>query len=78
MTFRSPWMLLLLVVVPAMVAAYVSARRRRARRIAELAAQGLVATSPASRLGRRRHVPFGLFTVALTLLLIGVARPMTT
>ena len=78
MTFRSPWMLVLLVVVPAMVAAYVSARRRRARRVAELAEQGLVATSPASRLGRRRHVPFGLFVAALTLLLIGVARPMTT
>lgn len=78
MTFRSPWMLVLLVVVPAMVAAYVSARRGRARRAAELAEQGLVATSPSSRLGRRRHVPFGLFTVALTLLLIGVARPMTT
>ncbi len=78
MTFRSPWMLALLVVVPAMVAAYVSARRRRARRAAELADQGLVATSSASRLGKRRHVPFGLFVAALSLLLIGGARPMTT
>ena len=65
-------------VIPAMVAAYASARRRRARRAAELAEQGLVETSSASRLGRRRHVPFGLFAVALSLLLIGVARPMTT
>lgn len=78
MTFRSPWMLGLLTLIPAIVAAYVSARRRRARRAAELAEQGLVATSSASGLGGRRHVPFGLFAVALTLLLIGVARPMTT
>ena len=78
MTFRSPWMLGLLLLVPALVAAYVSSRRRRARRAAQLAEQGLVAASSTARLGARRHVPFGLFAAALTLLLIGVARPMTT
>ena len=78
MTFRSPWMLGSLVLVPAMVAAYMSARRRRATRRAELAEQGLVATSPESQPGRRGHVPFGLFVAALTLLLIGVARPTTS
>ena len=78
MTFRSPELLGLLVLVPALVWAYVSARRRRAARAAELAAQGLVATSPLSRLGARRHVPFALFGAALTLLLIGMARPMTS
>ena len=78
MTFRSPWMLGLLLLVPALVAAYVSSRRRRARRAAQLAEQGLVTASSTARLGARRHVPFGLFAAALTLLLIGVARPMTT
>ena len=78
MTFRSPAMLALLLFVPVMVRVYVSSRRRRARRAAELAEQGLVTTSFQSRLGWRRHVPFGLFVAALTLLLVGIARPMTT
>lgn len=78
MTFRSPWMLALLLVVPALVAGYVSSMRRRARRAASLASQGLVATSPSSRMRVRRHVPFALFVAALTLLLVGMGRPETT
>lgn len=79
MTFRSPWNLALLVVVPAMVAAYVASRRRRSRRAAELAEQGLVTTSASASARRiRRHVPFALFTVALTCLVVGMARPLTT
>jgi Ca-activated chloride channel homolog len=78
MTFRSPWMLGLLVLVPALVAAYVRTRRRRAQRAAALAGQGLVATPAPSRMRIRRHLPFALFAVALTLLLAGMARPHTT
>ena len=78
MTFRSPWVLGLLLVIPALVAAYVSSRRRRAQRAAALAAQGLVATAPASRMRVRRHIPFGIFVVALTLLVVGMARPLAT
>ena len=77
MTFRSPWMLVLLVVVPAMVAAYRATRQRRSRRTAALSAQGLVVTSH-SRIGVRRHVPFALFVAALTVLVVGLARPMTS
>jgi Ca-activated chloride channel family protein len=77
MTFRSPWMLGLLLVIPAIVATYVSSSRRRARRAAALAEQGLVTTSQ-SLMRVRRHVPFGFFAAALTLLLVGTARPMTT
>ncbi|MDQ4096561.1 MAG: VWA domain-containing protein [Actinomycetota bacterium] len=62
--------------IPAMVTAYVSSRRRRAQRAAALAEQGLVTTSFESRTGVRRHVPFVLFAVALTILVIGMARPM--
>ncbi|CAA9232822.1 MAG: hypothetical protein AVDCRST_MAG10-1254 [uncultured Acidimicrobiales bacterium] len=78
MTFRSPWMLVLLLLVPAMVAAYVSARRRRSQRAAALSQQGLVTTSFQSRARIRRHVPFALFAAALTVLVVGTARPMTT
>lgn len=78
MTFESPWMLGLLLAVPAMVAAYVQARRRRSRRAAALADQGLVATPATNRMRVRRHLPFALFAAALTLLLVGVARPHTS
>ena len=54
MSFESPLALAALVVIPAVVAAYVSSVRRRSRRAATLATQGLVTTSssflsPASR-----------------------------
>ena len=78
MTFRDPWMLALLLVIPAMVAAYASSRRRRARRTTALSGQGLVTTSSQSRKGLRRHMPFALFAAALTVLVVGMARPMTT
>lgn len=74
MSLGSPWMLLLLVAVPALAAGYVAAVRRRSRRVAELAAQALVLI-PSGRIGWRRHLPFGLFAAALTLLLVGLARP---
>ena len=78
MTFGSPWMLGLLLMIPALVAAYVWTQRRRARRTAALAEQGLVTTSVPRRTRVRRHVPLGLFAAALTLLLVGAARPMAT
>ncbi|HVL07385.1 MAG TPA: VWA domain-containing protein [Acidimicrobiales bacterium] len=75
MTFRSPEMLALLLLVPVMVAAYVRTRRRRAQRAAALAEEGLVATPAPSRMRIRRHLPFALFVLALTSLLVGMARP---
>jgi Ca-activated chloride channel family protein len=78
MTFASPWRLALLIVVPALIATYVSSRRRRAQRTAALASQGLVTTGAARRMRVRRHVPFALLATALTLLLVGLARPMAT
>lgn len=77
MSFESPWALLALVLIPAIVASYVSSARHRSRRAATLATQGLVTTSSSARLGRRRHIPFALFALALTALVIGLARPQT-
>jgi len=79
MSFGAPKMFVFLLAVPAVVAWYVAVQRRRAERAAALAGEGLVvtATSPAAR-GRRRHVPFALFVLALLLLVVALARPSTT
>jgi Ca-activated chloride channel family protein len=78
MSFRAPWMLVGLIALPVIAVAYASARGRRSGRAARLAAQGLVATSVAARPRRRRHIPLALFLTALALLIVGLARPVTT
>jgi Ca-activated chloride channel family protein len=77
MSFESPLALALLIVIPAIVVAYVSSVRRRSRRAATLATQGLVTTASSARLGRRRHIPFAVFALALTALVLALARPQT-
>lgn len=74
-SFQSRWLLLGLLVVPVVVALYWRAQRARSGRVARLAAEGLVQTPASQRHRYRRHVPFALFAVALTLIGIGVARP---
>jgi Ca-activated chloride channel family protein len=74
MTLGSPWMLLLLAVVPLLVLAYLWALRRRGRRAARLASEGLVQTT-AGRRPRRRHIPFVLFAAGIALVVFGLARP---
>lgn len=71
-------MLVGLLGIPVLIATYVSARRRRARRAASLAEQGLVAIDVGRRAKVRRHVPFVLFTAALAVLVVALARPMAT
>jgi Ca-activated chloride channel family protein len=78
MTFVSPERLFALLLLPFVVAAYVFSRRSRRQRTAALGAQGLLTTGVARRRGWRLHVPFALFLVALALLLVASARPMTT
>jgi Ca-activated chloride channel family protein len=71
-------MLASLLVVPVVVAAYVASRRRRARRAAVLAGEGLVVSGAGGRMRVRRHVPFALFTAALIVLGVALARPAAT
>ena len=73
MSLASPWMLLWLACVPALVVAYTWAVRRRERRTARLASEGLVSTGRSVR--RRRHLPFALFAAAAVLLCFALARP---
>ena len=76
MTFGSGEWLFGLLLLPAVVAAYVASRLRRRRRSAALAAQGLLTSDVGRRRAWRVHLPFGLFLVALALLVVASARPM--
>jgi Ca-activated chloride channel homolog len=78
MSFQAPWMLVALIAVPAVIAGYISGRRRRSQRAAQLAADGLVTTSLDTRTRRRRLLPFALFVTALVVLIVGLARPTAT
>jgi Ca-activated chloride channel family protein len=78
MSFRSPWMLVGLLALPVIAAAYVSRRGRRSQRSIRLAAEGLVTTTVLDRPKRRRYLPFVLFLTALAVLVVGLARPVTT
>jgi Ca-activated chloride channel family protein len=75
MSFRYPVMIVVAAVVAtALVLAY---RRLHAERARALAATGLSPIAP-RRAAVRRHVPPLLFLVALTLLLLALARPSAT
>src|SRR5579871_6265786 len=78
MSLRAPWMLLTVVAVPAVLAAYMAAGRRRQRRAAALADDGLASTNVPALARRARHLPFGLFVAALVVLAVGLARPTAT
>jgi Ca-activated chloride channel family protein len=77
MTFIWPGMLVGLAAVPLLVAGYRRLLARRAGRRAALAELGLVAPG-ALTTSRRRHVAPALFLVAMTLLLVALARPQAT
>jgi Ca-activated chloride channel family protein len=79
MTFAWPLLLVVPVLaVPLLVAGYRDLLRRRADRRVQLEALGLVAAGSGRAPGSRRHVVPALFLAALTLLLVGLARPQTT
>jgi Ca-activated chloride channel family protein len=77
-SFAEPLFLLGLLGVPAATALYLLARRRRRRYAVRFTGvdtlAGLVAAVPAWR----RHVPAGLFLVALAALALALARPQAT
>lgn len=78
MTFLWPWAFAALVIVPVVVAGYVWSRRRRRLRAGALAARGLAVTAGAKRPAALEHLPFALFTLALAVLVVACARPMTS
>ncbi len=75
MTFIWPPMLLLLVLVPGLIALYLRAQQRRRQIIASYGRSMLLTGQGTRRNSPRRHIPPLFFLIALTVLIIALARP---
>lgn len=75
MTFMWPDLLWLLTSVPALIAAYLFLLRRRKRFALRFADLGLIKEALGAGPRFRRHIPPLLFLLALTVLILAVARP---
>ena len=75
MTFLWPEMLLLLLIVPALVAAYFIILRRKKEAFLRYASLSMVKEAMSRGQTFRRHIPPLLFLVALTIMIIAIARP---
>jgi Ca-activated chloride channel family protein len=75
MSFGSPLYLLALLAVPVAVALYVVHYRRRFRVAARFSSPSLLPNVVDRAPGWRRHVPPAILLIALTALLVGMARP---
>lgn len=75
MTFADPYLLIALVAVPLALLVYVVLARRSRGRLRAAANPALWPNLMPRRPGWRRHVPPALLLLALSLLLVGVARP---
>ena len=74
MTFIWTEMLWLLLLVPVLIALYVLALRRKKTSL-RFANLGLIKQAMSKSVGWRRHVPPALFLIAITILILAVARP---
>ena len=75
MSFQSPQALIGLLVIPVLVVVYVVAARRQRRAASRFTNPALVPNLVPSSPRWRRYVPFVLALLALTLLVVGIARP---
>ena len=75
MTFQWPEMLGLLILVPAVVLSYFVLLRRKKKAALRYASLTLVRDAMGAGQRLRRHIPPILFLLALTLMLIAIARP---
>lgn len=75
MSFLWPAMVPALLLVPIVIWFYRRLLQRRQAHTVALGTLGQLYQQRGAPLGRRRHLPFALFVVALTLLLLGLARP---
>ncbi len=75
MSFLWPTMLLSLLLIPLLFGIYVLLQQRRQQLSAKFGTMGLAAAGKGREPGVRRHVPFALYLVGLTVLAVGLARP---
>ena len=78
MSFIWPELLVLLLVVPALAYLYVWMQKRRQRYALQYASVSLVAQAVGKGPGMRRHIPAALYLLALTAMVIALARPQAT
>lgn len=78
MSFAQPLFLVALVLVPLAVVAYLRHEAVRRAAVRAFSAPRLLASVAPSTPGWRRHVPIGVYALALTVLLIALAKPQTT
>lgn len=78
MSFSSPLWLIGLLLVPVLLAAYVLRERARRRAAAVWSSPALLPNLVEHAPGVRRHLPLALLLAALTVMIVGVARPHAT
>ena len=78
MTFLWPELLWLLLAIPALIGAYILLLRRKKKQVLRYASLGMVRDAMGAGQRFRRHVPPLLFLLALTALIVAVARPTAT
>jgi Ca-activated chloride channel homolog len=78
MTFEWPLVLIALVAVPLLAGAYVWFDRQRARSASKFTNPALLPNLVERTPGWRRHLPLAILLVALSALIVGVARPHAT
>ena len=75
MTFLAPLLLLGLLLVPVLIGLYIVVQRRRSRYAVRFTNLDLLANLAPRRPSWRRHVPTAVYLGAVTLLVLGLARP---
>ncbi len=78
MSFIWPFMLALLVLIPVLILVYILLQRRRQKYALRYASLSLVKEAMGRGPGIRRHIPPALFLLALTFMIIALARPQAT